>query len=122
MLGIDTLKARGHKKAIEKKRNEIFRRAEEMRKLTLIPNSGWKEYIQLLDEYVAACKKRKALTALDSADDKEIYQLKLIDHEIYFVEQFIKIIPQKIFKNEKEIEEAIKKEQEGGPKNQPASL
>lgn len=85
-----------------KKREKLLARAQEMRKLTLNPDSGWTEFMGILEDYTQACMKRKALTALDIASDKEIYELKLLDHEIYIL-QWVKNIPMKIFSAEEDM-------------------
>lgn len=93
-----------------KRREKLLARAQEMRKLTLAPNSGWTEFLSIIDEYVHACMKRKALTALDMATDAEIYQLKLLDHEIYFINSFIKKIPARIFSAEEDLIKKTRKQ------------
>lgn len=96
------------KKQMEKKRELIIKRAAAMRKLTLDPNSGWREYVELLEDYVSSCAKRKAVTALDNADEKTLYQLKLLDHEIWLIKTFILKIPEKMIN----LEETSKQENE----------
>lgn len=98
MLGLK--KGKKISKELQAKREALIARADEMRKLTLNPDSGWAEYIGLLDDYVNACVKRKAVTSLDRATDSEIENLKKLDHEVWFINNFIKVIPQKIFANE----------------------
>jgi len=107
----DKKQANKIKKDTMKKRDELLRCAEEMRRLTLTPNSGWHEFIDILNKYVDAQMKHKALTALDRADEKTIYELKLIDHEIYLITQFIKKIPAKIFASEDDLIKKIEQEE-----------
>jgi len=113
MLGLEDRKSKKIRKEMLKKRDNLIRQAEEMRKLTLTPNSGWDEFNSILDNYVNACMKRKAVTALDTATEKEIYELKLIDHEVFLIKQFIQVIPKKIFFSEQEMEKQIRQEQKG---------
>lgn len=103
MLGLKKDNSEKIKAEALKKRDRLLVRAEEMRKLTLAPNSGWIEFMSILEEYARACMKRKALTTLDLATDKEIYELKLLDHEVYFINSFIKKIPSKIFSAEEDM-------------------
>ena len=96
------------RKDMEKKREQIIQRAASMRKLTQDNTSGWSDYVKLLLEYVVACKKRKAVTALDTADNKVLEQLKLLDHEVWLIETFIIKIPAQMIA----LEDKTKEQQE----------
>ena len=95
---------------LEAKREKLIAQAGKMAALVNDKSLCWAEYCAILDEYVDACRKRKAITALDRADDKTIEALKYIDHEIWFVQTFIKRIPEMIFEKEKAMQEAAKRE------------
>jgi hypothetical protein len=102
------------KKEMEKAREKVIRQATTLRKLVSNDRSGWNEYVSLLQDYVTACKRRKAVTALDTADDKTLAQLKLIDHEVWLINTFILHIPRMVFDQEKNIENMNKQEAEHG--------
>ena len=96
------------RKDMDKKREQIIQRAAAMRKLVGDNTSGWGDYVSLLEDYVSACKRRKAVTALDTADDKTLAQLKLLDHEVWLIETFILKIPAQMIA----LEEKSKEQQE----------
>ena len=92
------------KKEMDKAREKIIRQAASLRKLVKSSDSGWSEYVALLEDYVSACKRRKAVTPLDTVDAKTLEQLKLLDHEVWLISSFILRIPEKIFEQEKNID------------------
>lgn len=96
------------KKEREERLNELIIQSSKLRKLIKYERAGWRIFTELLDDYMDKCKKRKAITALDRATDEEIYQLKLIDHEI-FILNFVKRMPEQFIKN---VENAIKAKKE----------
>lgn len=99
------------KQAREKWLNEMLVKSAKLQALIKVKNTGWEEFCGLLDDYIDKAMKRKAITALDRATDADIYQLKLLDHEIYFL-NFIKRIPEQfIGKIEAEIEKEKEKEE-----------
>lgn len=98
-------------KDMEKAREKIIRQASLLRQLVNNQKSGWSEYVALLQDYVTACKRRKAVTALDTADDKTLAQLKLLDHEVWLINNFILKIPDQIFEQEKKIDNANKEDE-----------
>ena len=94
MLGLPTLKKKTDeeiKKDLERKRQKVLDRADILRPFVKKDSSGWREYVGLLQEYIDACKKRKAITALDRLlqgvpwDEQVLHELKLIDHEIFIL-------------------------------------
>jgi len=87
---------------------QMLDKSQELDRLIKTNNSGWKEFSALLNEYIDKAKKRKAITALDRATDADIFQLKLLDHEIYILGWVLKI-PEQFTR---EVEEGIKKENE----------
>jgi hypothetical protein len=85
----------------------------ELNRLIKADNTGWKEFCELLNDYIDKAKKRKAITAMDRATDAEIYQLKLLDHEIYILSWVLKIPEQFIGQVEAEIKKGQEKENNG---------
>jgi hypothetical protein len=99
MLGFKTepITAEEVSKEQLKKRNEALQVAAKLNNLVNAETTGWKEFINLVDNYIDSCKKRKAITALDRADNDMIYMLKLLDHEI-FILNWVKKIPEQFIK------------------------
>ena len=91
------------KKDREKWLQGMLEQSQQLERLIKAENTGWKEFSALLNDYIDKCKKRKAITALDRATDAEIFQLKLLDHEIYILSWVLKIPEQFIGKVEAEI-------------------
>jgi hypothetical protein len=91
MLGFKPKVDEQIKKDLENKRKELAI-SRVPRLGHLIKSQGWVDYLALVDEYIEACKKRKAITAIDRADDKTIQELRLLDHEI-FILSWMKEIP-----------------------------
>lgn len=98
------------KRELEDKREKLIIQSAKMKLLINDKDKCWAEYCAILDEYVDACKKRKAITALDRADEKTIEALKYLDHEIWFITTFIKRIPYMIFEQEEKMRQSAKKE------------
>lgn len=86
----------------------MIKRASRLKSLVNSDNSGWKDFFDLLDDYVNACKRRKLATRLDTASPEMIEQLKLLDHEI-FILNFVLDIPMRYIDK---TENAIAKERE----------
>lgn len=98
------------KQAREKWLNEMLVKSAKLQSLIKAKDTGWEEFCELLDDYINKAMKRKAITALDVATDADIYQLKLLDHEIYFL-NYIQRIPESfINKIEAEVEKEKEKE------------
>ena len=91
-------------KALSKKRDECIAKSAKLQFLINADNTGWQDYINLLDEYIGACKKRKAITALDRASEQVIKEIQLLDHEI-FILSWAKEIPGQFIKKTKELSE-----------------
>jgi hypothetical protein len=90
---------------ISKERQEnldkAIQSAAKLKKLIIDQDSGWIEFIGLIDDYIDKAAKRKAITALDVANEETIQQLKYLDHEIFILknvrqwpEQFINNLEQ----------------------------
>jgi hypothetical protein len=69
----------------------MFQDSIKLKKLISKPDSGWKEFCLLIEDYIEKCRIRKDKTRLDLADDKTIEQLRLLDHEIYILTWMIKM-------------------------------
>jgi len=110
---VELLKTKPDKK-IRKFRNiaidDAIKKAARFRRL--IDAKEWADYVQLLNDYVDKAKKRKLATRLDIADVQTLEQLRLLDHEIWFIENFIKIIPSMFNSGLDRQLELIKKEEE----------
>ena len=71
--------------------DDAIKKAARFRRLK--DSKGWADYVQLLNDYVDKAKKRKVATRLDIADERTLAELRMLDHEIWFIENFVKIIP-----------------------------
>jgi hypothetical protein len=90
--------------------NNAIKKSASLKSLILNNKSGWLEFMALVDEYIEACKKRKAITALDIADSSTIEQLKLLDHEVFILNWMKQVPEQFINKTESAVEAEKKKE------------
>lgn len=111
MLGINEQT----KEALLRERNDAIVKAGELMTLINSNKSGWKEYVEVIEDYIEACQLRKLLTPMDTADDKTINTLKLIDHEVFILKWAVNIPKQVI----SDVEEMIKqaKDEEGKDEN-----
>jgi len=64
-------------------------------------NSGWKEFCDLIDDYIHKCEERKRITRLDVADEKTLEQLKFLDHECYIL-TWVKNMPKQFINSVEE--------------------
>lgn len=90
-------------KELSKKRDELIARAAKMDRLINAQDTGWVDFVSLVENYINACKKRKAFTALDTADEKTLQQLKYLDHEIFILSWMLNI-PKQVMKQLQEME------------------
>lgn len=90
----------------EKWLQEMLDKSQRLEKLIKSGNTGWKEVCSLIEDYIDKVKKRKAITALDRATEDDIYQLKLLDHEIYILSWVLRMPQQFIDNTEAEIKRA----------------
>lgn len=88
--------------------NDMLPKATHLKKFVEADEAGWKIFIALVDDYIDKCKKRKAITALDIADDATLKVLKELDHEV-FILNFMKSIPEKFIAK---VENLVKEERE----------
>ena len=99
------------KKEMERRRETILRRADILKPFVLKDGTGWKEYKTLIENYIEACKKRKAITPLDrlmpgiAADERTLLELKLLDHEIFILSWVLRFPFEEIATAEKIIKE-----------------
>lgn len=114
MLGIFKAKPKATDEQIKKDREiwlqEMLDKSVNLGRLIKANNTGWKEVCELLNDYMDKAKKRKAITALDRATEAEIYQLKLLDHEIYILSWVLKIPEQFIGHVEMEMQKEKERE------------
>jgi hypothetical protein len=89
---------------------QMLDKSQELERLIKVNNTGWKEVAGLLNDYIAKAKQRKTATALDRATEADIYELKLLDHEVYLLSWVLKIPEQFIGAVEAEIERQKEKE------------
>ncbi len=82
---------------------EMLNKSGKLERLIKANNTGWLPFCELLQDYIDKVKKRKEITALDRATDADIFQLKLLDHEIYILTWVMKIPEQFIGQIEAEI-------------------
>lgn len=94
----------------EKWLEEMLVKSQSLERLIKLNNTGWREFAGLLNDYIDKAKKRKAITALDMASDADIYQLKLLDHEIYILSWVLRIPEQFIGKVEAEMKKNNERE------------
>lgn len=94
----------------QKALDEMLASSVKLKRLIKLEASGWQEFCKLLLDYIDKCKKRKAITPLDRADEETIYQLKLLDHEIYILSFVLKIPEQFIGKTERLVKEQQEEE------------
>jgi hypothetical protein len=88
----------------EKWLQEMLDKSLSLDRLIKANGSGWGEFMLLIEDYIDKAKKRKAITALDRSTEEDIYQLKLLDHEIYLLSWVLKIPEQFIGNVRAEIE------------------
>ena len=92
--------------------DDMIYRSTRLNKLIKSAGTGWQEFSVLINDYINKCKKRKAITPLDTADEKVIYELKLLDHEIFILSWMLRVPEQFIGKTEIAVKEFNKKEEE----------
>jgi hypothetical protein len=91
--------------------DDAVKRVANLKRFILSDKSGWGEFCDIINDYILQCKKRKAVTALDIADDKTINELRLLDHGIYIMRMIVSMPNQFINKIEN-MEQKAKEEEE----------
>ena len=86
-----------------KTEDEIKKELEEKKELALIKagklthlikdKTGWKEFNDLLEDYIDACNIRKLKTRLDNATPETLQKLKYMDRDVYLL-KWVQQIPQ----------------------------
>lgn len=65
-------------------------RISRLKSLITSSSNGWADYVMIIEDWLQECKRTKALTRLDQATPEQIYQLKLLDFEIYLLNRLIR--------------------------------
>lgn len=99
------------KEELAKKRDEMMARLGRLRTLQDSPATGWKDFVALLDNYIAYCKNKKMSTRLDTATPAMIEQLRFMDNYVSALE-WARQIPALYIKKTEETLEAIKKSEQ----------
>ena len=81
------------KKKAEKAKDEALKRAARLKKVSFDEYSGWKDFIQLLDNYADTMMRNKAITNLSTASPETLALLKLYDRDVWLINNIIKPIP-----------------------------
>lgn len=93
------------KKFLESKHEENLKKAALLKKLTIDQESGWIDFVELLNEYIEACNKKKQAKRLDFLKPDQlseaVEEIKRLDHEIFTV-RWILQIPQQFITNTEE--------------------
>jgi len=87
---------------------EALRRSGRLQKVSVSEFSGWIDYVQILNDYVDKVKKRKALLRFDQATQEDIDATKYLDHEAWFIENYIKPLVNNFVSG---LDAAVKKQQ-----------
>ena len=110
MLGWFKPKPKATAEQIKKDREvwlqEMLDASVRLKHLIRADNKGWREFCELVDDFITKSKQRKALTDMSRATEADIYELKLLDHDIYMFTWLMKI-PEQFIKN---VEAEVKKE------------
>ena len=91
---------------------ETVKKIARLKKLIGAPDSGWPEFVEILNEYKKHLEKRKALTSLDTATPDTIDELKKVDHERWMLGFILGAINKHINKVEQEKLEIKRRENE----------
>lgn len=100
------------KKEQQKALDLMMKQSVKLEKLIKSNGTGWQEFCLLINDYIDKCKKRKAVTALDIATDKEINLLKKLDHEVYILSWVLKIPEQFIGKVDDRVQKMMEDDEE----------
>ena len=71
-------------------------------------NVGWADFCELVNDYIVKAKQRKAITDISRATESEIYELKLLDHDVYMLTWLLNIPRQFIDNIESEVQKENK--------------
>lgn len=111
ILGLGQRPSEKLRKDLEKKRDELLAKSSRLKRLIAAPNSGWSDFILVIDQYVDWCNKRKSSVDLSQADDAVFNELKLMDNYVNAL-KWARQIPQQFIENlDKAIELQKQKEE-----------
>lgn len=103
------------KEDLEKQREKMMARMGRLKTLRDNPATGWQDFIELLDTYIAYCKDKKISTKLDTASPAVIEQLRFMDNYVSALEWVRQIPTQYIKKTEDRLVEIKKSEETNDP-------
>lgn len=89
------------KKEIEQKKEIAIIKAIRLKQLIKEKDTGWKEFCELIEDYINSCMYYKLKTPLDTANQEVLEQLKYQDRDIYILKWVLQIPQQFINKTEK---------------------
>jgi hypothetical protein len=96
-------------KEVERKAiDEAIKRAARLKKVSLDNYSGWKDFCELLDNYVDTMLENKKKFNLSTASAEEIHRLSLYDRDVWLISNIIRKIPENFVLG---IEQRVKKEE-----------
>lgn len=92
--------------------DEALEKVPRLKRLINKQDSGWPEFVEILNDYKEMLSKRKAITSLDTADDATITELKRCDHEKYILNFIIGSVEKWTNKIEKRVLDEKRRESE----------
>lgn len=92
--------------------NKMIKEAARLKRLQADPNSGWYEFVRLLEDYSKAMLEYKKNFNLCSASDEDIERLKLYDRDIWLINNYIKKLPSMFINNLEEMLADKRREEE----------
>lgn len=103
------------KEDLEKQREQMMARMGRLKILRDNPATGWQDFIELLDTYIAYCKAKKISTKLDTASPAVIETLRFMDNYVSALEWIRQIPTQYIKKTEDYVKKVQEQEQPEDP-------
>lgn len=73
--------------------NKMLKEAGRLKKLQGDPNSGWIDFIRILDSYTDAMMDYKKNFNFSVASDEQIAVMKLHDRDIWLINNYIRKLP-----------------------------
>ena len=100
------------KKFMGQSLDEAIKRSSRLKKIQIHEFSGWVDFVQILDDYIKAVKDRKVKLRMDTITDEELQVSKWLDHEVWFLENYVKILISSFVEGlEKAVEKAQREEE-----------
>jgi hypothetical protein len=99
------------KEDLAKQREIMMDRMSRLKALRDNPVSGWKDFLAIIDNYIAYCNKRKITTKLDTATPALLEQLRFMDNYVSALE-WVKQIPSQYAKETEDKLARIKQSEE----------